>query len=131
VVLVEGVNGIKNLDKIANVKGIDVIYVGTYDLSQALGIPDQVDSPEVIRSVKDCAGRIRARGIAAGVLAQNEADIERWLEMGIQFIPYTADCAILHQACSGIVNRFKTRSEQNHEERGRSVNTCSGRVRQG
>lgn len=107
VILVEGVNGIQNLDKIADVKHIDVIYIGTYDLSQALGIPDEVDSPKVIAAVKDCVRRIRSRGIAAGVLAQNEKDVKRWLDMGVQFIPYTVDCAIFHQACSDIIGMFK------------------------
>ena len=107
VILVEGVNGIRNLDKIAAVKNIDVIYIGTYDLSQALGVPDQVDSPKVIEAVKTCVKKIRSKGIAAGVLAQSEKDVKRWLDIGVQFIPYTVDCAIFHQACSDIIGRFK------------------------
>ena len=109
VLLVEGVKGIKNLDKIADVGNIDVIYIGTYDLSQALGVPDQVDSPQVIKEVENCTKQIRAKGIAAGVLAQNEKDIEQWLNIGVQFIPYMVDCAIFHQGCADIVSKFKDR----------------------
>lgn len=105
VLLVEGIKGIKNLEKIAEVGNIDVIYIGTYDLSQSLGIPDQVDSPEVIKEVENCTKKIRSKGIAAGVLAQNERDIEQWLKIGVQFIPYMVDCAIFYQACSNIVNK--------------------------
>lgn len=107
IALVEGVRGITNLDAILEVKNIDVIYIGTYDLSQSLGIPDQVNSPKVIKEVENCVKKIRAAGIAAGVLALNEKDIKKWLSIGIQFIPYMADCGIFHQACSGIVNKFK------------------------
>lgn len=109
VVLVEGVEGIKNLDAIIEVGHIDVIYIGTYDLSQSLGISDNVNSPKVIEAVEQCAKKIRNKGIAAGVLAQTEDDVNRWLEMGIQFIPYMVDCAIFHQACSTIVNNFKSK----------------------
>jgi len=109
VLLVEGIKGIKNLERIADIGNIDVIYIGTYDLSQALGIPDKVDSKEVIKEVENCAKKLRNKGIAAGVLAQNEKDIEQWLNMGVQFIAYMADCAIFHQACFDIVNKFKTR----------------------
>ncbi len=112
VLLVEDIKGINNLDKIASVKDIDVIYIGTYDLSQSLGIPDNVDSPKVIKAVEDCVKIIRAKGIAAGVLAQNENDIKQWLNIGVQFIPYMVDCAIFHQACSNIINKFKKNQDQ-------------------
>lgn len=109
VLLVEGPIGIKNLEEIIGVREIDVIYIGTYDLSHALGIPDEVDSPQVIKEVERCTKKIRAKGVAAGVLAQNEKDIEQCLKIGVQFIPYLADCGIFHQACSDIVKRFKRR----------------------
>lgn len=109
VLLVEGINGIKNLEAISDVGNIDIIYIGTYDLSQALGIIDQLDSPELIKAVEKCVKTIRAKGIAAGVLAQNEQDIERWLNIGVQFIPYLVDCGIFHQACVNIVKKFKNK----------------------
>ena len=56
---------------------IDVIYIGTYDLSQSLGVPDDVDSPIVTNAVEKCVKKIRDNGIAAGVLAQSEEDIEK------------------------------------------------------
>ena len=115
VLLVESAKGIKNLDAIADVGNIDVIYVGTYDLSQSLRIPDQIDSPKIIKEVESCVKRIKNKGIAAGVLAQNEKDIEQWLKIGIQFIPYMVDCGILHQACSNIINKFKNQLKSNHE----------------
>lgn len=111
VVLVEGAQGIKNLDAILEVKNIDVIYIGTYDLSQSLGIPDKVNSPKVIKEVEGCVKKIRARGIAAGVLALNEKDIKRWISIGVQFIPYMADCGIFHQACAGIISNFKNKEK--------------------
>lgn len=107
VVLVEGAEGIKNLDAILRVKNIDVVYIGTYDLSQSLGIPDRVDSPKVIKEVEICVKKIRAAGVAAGVLALNEKDIKKWLNIGIQFIPYMADCGIFYKACSEVISKFK------------------------
>jgi 4-hydroxy-2-oxoheptanedioate aldolase len=110
VLLVEGVKGINNLDKIAKIGSIDVIYIGTYDLSQSLGIPDKTDSPKIVKEVEKCIKLIRSNGIAAGVLAQTQNDIEQWLKMGVQFIPYLVDCGIYYQACLDIVNKFRTKS---------------------
>lgn len=111
VLLVEGVKGIANLEAIADAGNVDVIYIGTYDLSQSLGIPDQVDSPRIIKEVENCVKKIKSRGIASGVLAQTESDVKRWLDMGIQFIPYMVDCGIFHQACANIVKTFRKNAE--------------------
>ena len=40
---IEGVEGINNLEEILSVAGIDVIFIGPYDLSQSLGIPGQIN----------------------------------------------------------------------------------------
>jgi len=106
ILLVEGEEGIASLDHICNLDQIDVIYIGTYDLSQSLGVPDDVDSPIVTNAVEKCVKKIRDNGIAAGVLAQSEEDIEKWIDIGVQFIPYMVDCGIFFQACNHVVYTF-------------------------
>lgn len=100
VLLVEGLEGIANLDAIAEVPGIDVIYMGTYDLSQSAGHPGQPDHPEVRAYVEACVRKIDAKGIAPGILARSEQDLAGWLGMGIRFIAYQADCALLGHAAA-------------------------------
>ena len=103
ILLIEGKSGIKSLEKICEVEGIDVIYIGTYDLSQSLGVSDDVDSPIIINAVEECVKIIRDNGKAAGVLAQNQKDVKKWIDIGVQFIPYMVDCGIIYDACSKIV----------------------------
>lgn len=53
---IEGVEGVKNMEEIIALDGIDIINVGRVDLSVALGVPGQVSHPLVekaIRSVSD------------------------------------------------------------------------------
>ena len=45
VLQVEGKQGVANLDAILNVEGIDVAFIGPYDLSQSLGFPGQLRHP--------------------------------------------------------------------------------------
>jgi 2-keto-3-deoxy-L-rhamnonate aldolase RhmA len=106
ILIVEGEEGINSLDGICELEHIDVIYIGTYDLSQSLGVTDNVDSPKVINAVENCVKKIRNHGKAAGVLAQTEKDIEKWIDIGVQFIPYMVDCGIFLQACENIVYTF-------------------------
>jgi 2-keto-3-deoxy-L-rhamnonate aldolase RhmA len=42
-----------------------------------------------------------------GILAQSEADIERWIGMGIRFIAYQADCALLGRAARSVRLAFE------------------------
>jgi len=114
VLLVEGTDGINDLDNILELPGIDVIYIGTYDLSQSIGFPGQTQHPEVLSLLEQCTKQIREKGKAVGCLAQSLIDLERWLDIGIQFIPYLADCALLNSACVDILNTFKEASQ--HEE---------------
>jgi 4-hydroxy-2-oxoheptanedioate aldolase len=107
VLLVEGVTGIGNLDDILAVPGIDVAYLGVYDLSQSAGHPGEPDHPEVLAFVEACVSKIRAADVAAGCLAQSAADVDRFRELGIQFVAYEADCALLFRACTDIRARFE------------------------
>ena len=100
--LVEGVEGIKNLDAILAVPGIDVIYLGIYDLSQSIGFPGQVNHPDVVKFVEECVVKIRRKGVAAGCLAQNKKDIINLRNLGVQFIAYLTDSALLYHACLDI-----------------------------
>ena len=44
----EGVQAISNLDEILEVEGIDIIFIGPYDLSQSLGVPGDIKNPKVL-----------------------------------------------------------------------------------
>jgi 4-hydroxy-2-oxoheptanedioate aldolase len=111
VLILEGKEGINNLDDILGIEciesKIDVIYVGAYDLSQALGLPGQVDHPEVKKLLAECIMKIRLRGLAAGGhVAKNKTDIEWMCEMGMQFITLLPECAILANACENLYADF-------------------------
>lgn len=102
--MVEGKEGIDNLDKILEVSGIDAIYIGTYDLSQSVGHPGNPTHPDVIERVENVVQRIRNKDIAVGCLAETDDEIKQWKELGIQLIPYKADCAILHNAVRDVLS---------------------------
>ena len=98
--LIESIEAINNLDEILECKDIDVVYIGTYDLSQSLGIVDDVNNEKVLTLIKESVLKITKAGVAAGILAQSPDDAKRWIDIGVQMIPYIADCGIIHQAVS-------------------------------
>ncbi|MFH0779333.1 MAG: aldolase/citrate lyase family protein [Parcubacteria group bacterium] len=97
-ILVEGKEGIENIEKIAAVPGIDLIYLGIYDISQSVGLPGQLNHETVIEMQKKCAAVIRNAGKAAGSFARDLDYVEMLYKNGFQFIAYLVDCAILKTA---------------------------------
>ena len=49
---VEGAAAVRNIGEILSVPGVDIIFVGPYDLSQSLGVPGDVDNPRVTEAMK-------------------------------------------------------------------------------
>jgi 4-hydroxy-2-oxoheptanedioate aldolase len=104
---VEGVEGLKNLDGILSVKGLDVIFLGPYDLSQSLGIPGQVTDPRVVDRMKEAAKRIRDAGLAVGAFADGPDAARRWIDAGVQYISISVDTGIYLKACREMVKAVK------------------------
>ena len=106
-ILVEGKEGIENLENIAAVPGLDLIYLGIYDISQSVGLAGQLNHETVIEMQKKCAQIIQAHGKAAGSFARDIDYVELLYKNGFQFIAYSVDCAILKNGCQQAVGFFK------------------------
>lgn len=100
----EGGEAIRNLDAILSVEGIDLAFIGPYDLSQSLGVPGEVNHPTVIAEMKKIVEAAKAKGIAVGVFADTVAAAKMWLEAGVQYISYSVDVGIFSEACANLVS---------------------------
>jgi 4-hydroxy-2-oxoheptanedioate aldolase len=107
IVHVEGVPGLENLEEIAAVPHLDVIFLGPYDLSQSYGIPGQVNDPRVVRGMEEAVVKIRAAGKAVGTFAGDVETAKRWIDAGVQYISLSVDVGIFARACSDLVAQFK------------------------
>jgi len=105
---VEGTEGIDSLDEILQVEGVDVIFLGPYDLSQSVGKPGAVDDPEVVNHIRNCAAKIRAAGLVAGCFARDMDMMALLVECGYQYLTYLVDGTILLQAVEQIAGAFKS-----------------------
>jgi len=106
---IEGIKGIDNLDEILSVKGIDVIFIGPYDLSQSLGIPGKVNDPLVELKMKEVITKCRKNNIAVGTFADDTETAKFWVSLGVQYMSFSVDVGILCNACSGIFDELKNK----------------------
>lgn len=107
ILIIEGKKGIRNLDKILEYDNIDVIYIGQYDLSQAIGMPGKVNHLKVIEFMEKNVNKIKETGVAVGSLAHDIKEIGMLKKLGFQFITYFVDCAVLYHSYNDIVKKFK------------------------
>ena len=103
----EGTNAIRDLDNIIDDPDVDLVYIGTYDLSAALGIPGDVKNKIVVESLENAVKKIRAKGKSAGCMIHNVDDLKRFKKLGIQFITFKVDTAIIYDSCKQIRNEFE------------------------
>jgi len=83
IIQLEGRDALENLDAILDVAGIDVIFIGPYDLSQSLGVPGQVDHPLVEEKMLEVAART-------------------WQARGVRYVSYSVDMGLFYDACKHI-----------------------------
>lgn len=99
---VEGLEGVNNLDSILEVPGFDVLFVGPYDLSQSVGKPGEVSSPEVISLMRKIAKKAKAKGILLGTFCDTPDNALLLKEEGFSYIAYSVDVNIYLEACKKI-----------------------------
>lgn len=104
---VEGVEGLENLGEIVAVPGLDVIFLGPYDLSQSLGIPGQVSDPRVVDRMKAATVDIKAAGLTVGTFADTPEAAKRWIDAGVQYIALSVDTGIYLKGCRSMVNAVR------------------------
>jgi 4-hydroxy-2-oxoheptanedioate aldolase len=96
-VLVEDAEGLGNLEAIAATPGLDLIYLGIYDISLALGIPGSLEDPRVLEVVRGAVQTIEGHGLAAGAVARDRGHLQLLVDAGFRYISYLVDTAILRE----------------------------------
>lgn len=95
-VIIESQKGLDNLDEILSNPYLDMIYLGQYDISIALGHPGEINHPEVISIVENCVKKAKKTGKAVGALYHTKKDYEYFTKIGVDFLVYKVDTAIIN-----------------------------------
>ncbi len=112
---IETERGLEQVEKIAAVDGIDVLWVGHFDLSNFMGIPAQFDHPHFDAAMRKVAQVARAHGKAAAFMATDAAWIARVREMGYTMIAGGTDSGLLELAVKNLVGQIQGGQGEPHE----------------
>ena len=113
VVQIETVEVLDQLDEIAALDGVDVLFIGPADLTMALGIFGQLDHPRFVEAVKATVAAADKAGKATGILLFNTDDFTTYYDLGIRMIACGADATFVADGArrvAGTLNQSKTAS---------------------
>jgi 2-dehydro-3-deoxyglucarate aldolase len=101
IVQIEHKDGVANIEEILDVPGIDGTFIGPYDLSMSLGLPGQLDHPQVVAAKNRVLEATRKRGLAAGihlVHPRRAADeCQAAIAAGYRFLALSTDAQFLRE----------------------------------
>jgi 2-keto-3-deoxy-L-rhamnonate aldolase RhmA len=98
---------VENVEAIAAVDGVDMLFVGPYDLSAQMGFPGQPDHPEVRAAVDRVARAVKTQGKLLGGIATPERPDAELLAAGCDLVLSDSDVALLRNAADASVARFR------------------------
>lgn len=102
ILMIESKAALDNIEGIAAVPGVDVIHIGTNDLSTDLGHPGQLAHPDVLAAVQRVVKACKANGKYAGVGGLTGGDAVKALpeviKLGAQFITSASEWNLMMAA---------------------------------
>jgi 4-hydroxy-2-oxoheptanedioate aldolase len=87
-----------NISQIAQVPGIDCIFIGPADLSADMGHLGDLNHPEVREVIAQGMSDIKAAGLCSGTICFDQEDQQRFIAQGGSFLGVAADVVTLQSA---------------------------------
>ncbi len=95
---IETAAGVENAEAIAAVDGIDVLWIGHFDLTNSLGIPGQFDHPRFKAALDTVLAACRKHNKVPGFMAGGIDDGKALLDQGFRMLAYGGDLWLYQNA---------------------------------
>jgi len=94
ILLLETAKAFDNLDEIVSVPGVDIAWMGHYDLTVSMGIPAQFDHPTFLKAMDDLIAACKKYGVAPGFLPPTPESAVHWINKGFRAISLGSDIGV-------------------------------------
>ena len=96
--LIETAEGVENVDEIAAVPGVDVLWLGHFDLTNFLGIPAQFDHPKYKEAIRKMVAAARKHGKVLACMTGDDKWSKEYWELGFRLFGVGVDNFLLQSA---------------------------------
>lgn len=106
---IEHHEGVRNMDEIASVEGIDGTFIGPYDLSGSMGKPGMYDDEDVKALIATYEEKAKASGKAMGfhVIQPDHTLLKEKVDKGYNFIAFSIDTLFLGMNCRKELEQYR------------------------
>ena len=109
VIMLESPEAVANVEEIAAVPGVDALLIGTNDLTMEMGIPGQLDHPEVVAAYDAMITACEKNGIYPGMGGVYQpALLEKYINMGVKLVLAGSDLSLLMAAGKARVDDIRS-----------------------
>jgi 2-dehydro-3-deoxyglucarate aldolase/4-hydroxy-2-oxoheptanedioate aldolase len=109
IAMIETARGLENVEAIAAVPGVDVLWLGHFDLTNFLGIPGDFSHPKYKEAIKRITSAASRHGKAAGYMAADAALGREYLGHGFRMIATGTDQGMLQAAIAGNIGAWRSK----------------------
>jgi 4-hydroxy-2-oxoheptanedioate aldolase len=106
-VMIETPGGVRNLDAILSVPGVDAVYVGPSDLALGHGMTPTlaVSDPEHEKLIDTIIQACRRHGKVAGIHCDGAETVRRWHARGYAMFTAGSDAALMRSAAMAVISQ--------------------------
>jgi 2-keto-3-deoxy-L-rhamnonate aldolase RhmA len=107
VVIIERKEAVENIESIASVPGLGVLFVGVNDLSYSLGVGGRIRDPLVEQALAKVLEAGRRHGVPVGYPTGDPAEITRRIAQGVRFFQASSDVGLLASAARDMLSKVE------------------------
>jgi 4-hydroxy-2-oxoheptanedioate aldolase len=97
-IIIESPSALAELDRILEIPGLDMVYLGVYDMAVAMGCRGNTKDPRVTAFVEATVPRIRKVGKAAGLMVMSPQDMQLAIDLGANVLVYAVDTHVIRRS---------------------------------
>jgi 2-keto-3-deoxy-L-rhamnonate aldolase RhmA len=98
---------VKNIESIVQVEGLDAVLVGPYDLSTSMGLPGQIDHPDVQAAIQHVAKVCKKAEMPIGIFGMTAQAVQPYIEQGFTYIVVGMDTVMLGNTASELLKQLR------------------------
>jgi 2-keto-3-deoxy-L-rhamnonate aldolase RhmA len=107
VAIVEEVAALDEVDAIAATEGVDVVFLGTGDLSFSLGLRGRQDDERIEAAASAVVAATKRHGKAAGRPAADASQLQRFMDQGFRFFQAATDLRLLETGAKHLLGQAR------------------------
>ena len=107
VIQAEHIDAVDNIESIAEVEGVDAVFIGPYDLSASLHKIGQLDDPEVIAAIDRVTQVCQQGGMPLGIFCTTSASAKPYIERGFNLVCVNLDVGFIRQGVADLIEELK------------------------